>query len=279
MPHNNSPLFEKFYEVRGFDYFTPNLEFYNLHLEKEALHNRLDLPLYGLRAPPLKTSTFINIFSLVTDEILLDVGKMKNSSSLCQFLNNAKEMGVKAEVLYDVLSIVTYNKEYERLVKTTELRDGIIRRPIIDLDTNFQRVIQKLGLLLDKQEELNVISFSHSNYFIDNHFQNITRLVNITLENVYNSRRKHNLGTLENIDDDSIKKALNYLIYICILNNDCDQMIISYKKLLCSFNKLMTTEETTSLPIIIYLVVYSYKLLWIGASSFSKNCNDDEKNE
>lgn len=288
MAHNNnsnSPLFEKFYELRGFDYNTPNLKFYNLHLNKEALHNSQDLPLYGMRAPPLKTSTFLNLFSLVVKNIL-GVGKFK--SSIQQFFNDAKM--VKAETLYDVLSILTYNHEYERLadkVKITGLlRDEIIRpidldHDLLDNNNNFRDVMQALRLGINNNKTLG-LSDHNCNYFIE-HFPIISRLVNITLKNVYyndDDDNHHNLGALENInndDDDSIRETLDYLTYICLLNNDCNQMIICYKNSLCSFNKLMTTDETSSLPIIVYLIVYSYKLLWIGASFL--NVTDDEERE
>ena len=255
-----SLLKKKQYEIPGFNYEAASLNYYNLHLRKEALHCESDLPVYGARAPPLKTSTFLNIFSMVFDNISLSSVHSKKDKQ--NFINLANQ--VKIDELYDILCFLNYKAEFKKMcdiVKEDKNEFIELNNNNIDNDDNQITVIKdiasKLKLNINATLPLPITSIDFTKYYMF-----IKNLVKIILYNVYNDSSNHNLGLYENINNN--EWCINYLTYISILNGDCNQLIQAYK-LLCSKKELVDINYS-NIPILIYIIVQAYKLLYFGKS-------------
>ena len=251
----SSMVHERQTELTGFSYEARSLDYYDLHLRKESMHNRLGLPLYGVKIPPLKTSTFLNLFTTVLDSVFSHDNKKQEHKS---FLQLAKECQVSD--LSDVLTTCAFINEHNQLQSAIENNEKLLslvakpkRKGIVN--SNFRRVIEKLRINLDlfhsEQPLLNNTEYV-------NHCEAIYKLVRVVLDEV--SKSRHNIGEVRYMKND----VLHYMIYCYVRNNDCKQLERINKDYGVTMDNILQ-DKCWSIPILVHLITYIYKLLVLGA--------------
>lgn len=238
-------------EIPGFQYFTNEIDLFNLHLDKEALHNT-DLPIYGIRPPMLKTSTFMNIFSLILENI---TKVAKFNSKINTFFEGAKEyIGSELDYILYILAYIQEWKQYCAVVERKQIDESEIDK-IIQSSSIKSNIIEKLNLNVKSDAAL---TFSYFNFI--EHYPIIKNLIETVFEQINSHPEKHNLGYVD------YEKYYDLLLYTYLKNNDCNQLINVYKGISSPSHNSTAADYSFSVPILIHMIVYIYKLLYVGAS-------------
>ena len=222
--------------VPGFDYETDDIKFCRMHLGQELLHSSTAMPLFGVRVPPLKTSSMLNILSIVLNAIP-DVPKSFLSCEIGQ--------------LFDALTVTYYAQGYMTYKKFVDC--SVLKIPSVDVDESIKRVIRELNLDFWNESKLPNIDFPSKAELLL-HFPDIKTVVSKVLEVVNNTREMQNVfyypleDKRQNLTDD----FQNVLIYSLINNNDPTLIYETYKK---------HFSESRTVPVLFYLSYFCFQLV------------------
>ena len=230
------------FSIPGFVYIytTNELRFCKTHLEKELLHSSSSKPVFGIRVPPLKTSTFLNILSIVLD-------------NLEEFPKTFRKYQIGD--LYDAMVFSLYMKEF---INYTKYVTPNLCCESIDSNVALEKVMKDLDLdfwnTTGSWTDIDFIGKEEvDNEKFQQLFANVKRIVSQVLKEIDKDHDSQNVWyfppnqRVNKLTDD----ILNDLIYSCIRSFN-DPMLI--------YKNFPIYDNSRTVPVVIYLSYFCYKL-------------------
>lgn len=213
-------------------------------LEREQLHSEYTL-LFGTRVPPQETTSLLNIFKIVSQNLPLP---------------NSFHQDYSLRYLYRASCLSFYMREYEKAKTLIDKDDYRYKISMDDGAVANNNVSSVLNITKEMNEYYNDDNDNnHHHNDIYNQHANIKRLVllvlkalddNDHLQNVWHYKLQYRRQQQEIITDED----LNHILYVCI-RSGFDPSLTSN-----DFRKKYPLLPRT-IPTLIYLTCFCYKLL------------------
>ena len=212
------------------------LIFHRQDLEMEQCHSGSGYSIFGIRVPPRETTTFLNIFKIVSDHLQLPSSFYHNYTS---------------RQLYRVLCLSYFLREIENYKKVVNKNFLNPKENILITDENDEFIINTAKKLKEMYQNSIVKDDNYS-------FENLKELTQLVLDKIDEYDNLQNVWyydlrfrkELTNLEDDKLDK----LIYTCIRTRR-DPTIL-YADFVC-----YTRDLSSCVSNIIGLVYFCYELL------------------
>ena len=236
-------------EVQVGDCKSCKLRYYKSDLEREYLHSTGSTSFFGTRVPPRESITFLNVFKIVSDNLRLP---------------NSFHQDYSLKQLYRCLCLSFYIKEYEKvkniMVNDEEDNDDVENdknKNLLD-DNEIDDSIDS-SLLSNIVQDMNKC-YNDNDNDNNNNYHSHDKVIKSLVTSVFKSLDDND--ELQNVWFNNLRfrqqpmisdANLNYFLYVCYQSNNdptimCKDFTVTYPLL------------PRSVPVLIYLVCFCYKL-------------------